>query len=87
MPEITELQIGRKVTAVVGVGGQRGEGLIVGQRVRNYIEGDMGLRSDMWPQPDDGPDMVRVAFPPRRPGTFGAVTTGLTCFPHSVELV
>jgi hypothetical protein len=87
MPEITELQIGRKVTAVVGVGGRRGEGLVVGRRVKKHIEGDMGLRSDMWPQQDDGPDMVQVAFPPRQPGTFGTVTTGLTCFPDSVELV
>jgi hypothetical protein len=87
MPEIAELQIGRKVTAVVGVGGRQGEGVIAGRRVNNHIEGDTGLRSDTWPQPDDGLDMMRVAFPPRRPGTLGTVATGLTCFPDSVELV
>jgi hypothetical protein len=87
MQEITELQIGRKVTAIVGLNGQRTEGVIVGRRVANHIEGDMGLPSDTRPWSADGADMVHVAFPRRRPGTFGPVTVGLTCFPDSVELV
>jgi len=84
MPDIAELQIGRKVTALVDHA--QHEGLIVGRRINNRIEGYMAPRGDIWPQPEEGPDMVQVSFPMRL-GTSEWVTTGLTCFPGSVELV
>jgi hypothetical protein len=87
MAGIAELQMGQNVTAVMGILERRREGVISGQRVDNRIEGDMGFLSDGQRQPDEGPDMVRVSFPPRRPGMFGSVTTHFTCFPESVEIV
>lgn len=85
MATIEECIINKSVT--VTVDGKSRESTIVGRRYNNNIEGYLTPINNIHPAPEQGDDMVQIAFPMESTTPVGKwVTTGLLCKPLQIVL-